>query len=90
MNYIIEIFGIIASIFTIIAFFPQTVRVIQTKSTKDLSWWWIVLTTIGVFLWIFYGLLIISIGLILGNSIVFSWLIIIIRYKFVDKDPPSK
>ena len=90
MDYIIEIFGIIASIFTTFAFFPQTVRVIQTKSTQDLSWWWIVLTTIGVFLWIVYGIFIISIGLILGNSIVFSCLIIIIRYKFFEKDPSPK
>ncbi len=83
MDFLIELMGIIAAIFTTLAFLPQTIRVIKTKSTQDLSWYWIVIFAFGVFLWLIYGILIMSIGVILGNFITFICLIIIIRYKFV-------
>ena len=90
MDQIIELIGIIAAIFTTVAFFPQTIRVMQTKSTQDLSWWWIVVMAIGAFIWLIYGILITSIGLIIANSTIVTCLIIMIRYKFVYENSPPK
>ena len=65
---IIEILGYISATLTTIAFLPQIIKTIQTKSAKDVSMGMFVLFTIGVFLWIIYGILTRTYPVLIANS----------------------
>lgn len=55
MTTSIEILGIFAGFFTVSAGLPQIAKAIQTKSTNDISWLFLVFINIGSTLWIPYG-----------------------------------
>ena len=65
----IEFIGLTAAILTTIAFVPQVIKVIRSKKTNNLSLTTYVIFTIGVGLWLVYGLFKNSISMILGNGI---------------------
>ena len=65
----IEFIGLTAAILTTIAFVPQVIKVIRSKKTNNLSLTTYVIFTIGVSLWLVYGLFKNSISMILGNGI---------------------
>lgn len=48
--------GFVAGILTSIAALPQVVKTIKTGSTRDLSLWQPALLSVGVALWLVYGL----------------------------------
>lgn len=74
----IEILGFVAMIFTTIATLPQIVKMIKTKSVKDISLMMCVLFCVGFSIWILYGVLKGSLSLIIGNCIsIICYLIII-------------
>ena len=50
--------GFIAAILTTFAFVPQVLRVWRTRSTSDISLGMYALFTLGVALWLVYGILI--------------------------------
>ncbi len=52
-----ELIGIAAGAFTTLSFVPQVIQVVKTKSTKDISLPMFLMFTIGIFLWLVYGLL---------------------------------
>jgi len=62
------IIGLIAAAFTTFAFLPQAIKSYKTKETKDLSLQAFAIALTGVLLWLFYGLLINDLPLILANS----------------------
>ena len=80
-----NLIGIFAGVLTTISFLPQVVRVIRTKSTRDISFGMYLIFSTGVFLWFVYGVLIGSLPVILANGITFLLatviLILKIRYK---------
>lgn len=53
---IVEATGLIAAFCTTAAFFPQFWKAFKTRSTKDLSFPMFMLMTLGVFLWLVYGI----------------------------------
>jgi len=65
----IEIIGYIAASLTTISFIPQALKVIRTNDVKALSLKMYIILNIGLLLWLIYGLLTISMPLILANSI---------------------
>ena len=66
--YYAELLGLIAGLFTTMAYAPQAIKAFKTKSTKDLSILWLSIAGIGTTLWIFYGLLINSGPIMLWNT----------------------
>ena len=84
MDYV-TIIGFAAGILTTIALMPQVARALKTKLTRDVSLLWAVTLTIGVFLWLVYGILINSLPIIAANSVTlvlaFAILILKIKYK---------
>ncbi len=52
----VEPTGFLAAFCTTIAFVPQLVRVIRLKSARDISLPTFLLFSIGVFLWLIYGI----------------------------------
>ena len=82
---IYTIVGLAAATCTTLAFLPQAIKVIRTKQTKDLSLVMYSVFTLGVFLWLMYGILVEDAPLIIANIITFilaaTILIMKIRYK---------
>ena len=69
MDDLNSIVGFIAAILTTFAFVPQVVKVWRTRSTSDISLGMYALFTLGVSLWLVYGILIYAWPVILANSV---------------------
>lgn len=65
----LEILGFVAAILTTLCWLPQTVKTIRTKETRSLSLLAQSALTVGVVLWLAYGLLIGNAPIILSNAI---------------------
>jgi MtN3 and saliva related transmembrane protein len=61
--------GLVAGTLTGIAAIPQVVKTLRTRHTRDISVWQPLLLSIGIALWIVYGMLIHNLPLILTNII---------------------
>ncbi|NLL15423.1 MAG: SemiSWEET transporter [Fibrobacter sp.] len=77
----VTIIGLIAGSFTTISFFPQVIRVFKTRSTRDISLWMFLLFTIGVLLWLIYGIYLKQWPVILSNLLTLISAIIILGFK---------
>ncbi len=84
MDYI-TILGLVAATLTTIAFLPQVMKIWLSKSAKDVSLLMVITFSIGVFLWLVYGIYLQSLPIILANLITFILngiiLILKVRYK---------
>ncbi|THJ17678.1 MAG: hypothetical protein CAF42_004790 [Nitrospira sp. CG24B] len=63
------ILGVTAGTLTTVAFIPQLAKALKSKSTGDLSWGMVLTFTIGVLLWLIYGIWIDSLPVILANAV---------------------
>ena len=80
----VEWLGVVAGILTTGAFVPQVLRTHRRRSASDLSTPMLVLFTVGVALWLAYGLLIGSHGIILANAatMMLSAYILLMKLRF--------
>jgi MtN3 and saliva related transmembrane protein len=80
----IEGLGFVAAFCTTAAFVPQLVRVVRLRSARDISLPTFLLFSVGVFLWLLYGLYTGSKPVIVSNAVTFvlsvSILILKLRY----------
>ena len=81
----VEYIGFIAGFCTTIAFLPQIVKIVKTKSTKDVSLLMYVIYCIGVIMWILYGYLVNSHSIITVNIITFILGVTVIWMKIIYK-----
>lgn len=65
----IDLIGTLAGTLTTIAFVPQVLQTWRTRSTRDISIWMFLLFSLGVFLWLVYGLLLGAFPIILANGV---------------------
>jgi len=81
---IMFIIGMFAAILTTSAFLPQVIKAHRSKHTKDLSLEMFVVFSIGLILWIVYGVILWSLPIILANSItlLLCAYLIILKIKF--------
>ena len=63
--------GFLAAIFTTIAFIPQAVKIYKSKSVKDIS----------LPMWLIYGILIMSLPVILANIVTLLLSLFILFFK---------
>lgn len=63
-----QVIGFFAGFFTTAAFVPQVIHAWRTRSTRDLSLLTIVAFTVGISLWVAYGVLIHSLPLVMWNA----------------------
>lgn len=52
-----DLLGYVAGTLTTLAFVPQLVKTWRSRSVHDLSWGWLTAFSLGVFLWLVYGIL---------------------------------
>lgn len=69
MNLDATFLGLLAGTLTSIAAVPQVVKTLRTRHARDISVWQPLLLTIGVALWIVYGMLIHNLPLIVANIV---------------------
>ncbi len=83
----LDLLGYCAATLTTIAFVPQVLKTIKTKSSKDVSIGMFISFTIGVFLWIIYGLVTDTKPIWISNFIILGLAItqIILKLKY-DKE----
>jgi MtN3 and saliva related transmembrane protein len=76
--------GFIAASLTTIAFVPQVRKVWRTRSAKDVSLGMYSLFTLGVAMWLVYGILIQAWPVIVANAItlVLAGAVLVMRIKF--------
>ena len=67
MDY--EWFGFVAAVLTTSSFIPQAVMTIRTRDTRSISRGMYIIFTIGVALWLAYGIALQSLPMILANAV---------------------
>jgi MtN3 and saliva related transmembrane protein len=75
--------GLVAGALTTGSSIPQAVRIVRTKSAKDVSAAFFVLMSVGVTLWVVYGLVRSDIALVLWNAVSLAFCLSILGLKRV-------
>lgn len=80
---LITIIGTLAACCTTISFFPQVIKTIKTRETKDISLLMYVLFIIGIILWLVYGVLLHEWPIIIANSItvLLTMIVLVLKIK---------
>ncbi|MCL4149700.1 UNVERIFIED_CONTAM: hypothetical protein GTU68_020196 [Idotea baltica] len=76
-----EIIGYIAAFLTTVSFIPQAIKTIKTKDTKSISLLMYSSFSLGVFLWLVYGIYLNNLAIILANIVTLIFCIIILYNK---------
>jgi len=69
MTYLTSVIGFLAAILTTVAFVPQFLKIWRARSAKDVSLGMYTVFTLGVALWLAYGILIHSWPIISANCV---------------------
>jgi len=77
----LTLLGMAAGFCTTASFIPQVIKTIKSRHTRDISLLMYIVLTLGLFLWLIYGLFRKDIPLILANSISFSFSFVILFLK---------
>ncbi len=80
----ITLLGLLGGTLTTASFFPQVVKTIKTRSTKDVSFAMFLLLSAGITIWIIYGIKIGSVPVVVANSVslVFSLVILVLKLVY--------
>ena len=86
----IDWLGYIAALLTSLSFLPQAVKVIKTRDTRSLSLTMYSMFTIGVALWLIYGVMRDDLPIILANFFTLTLASIILLIKFLNRNSDKK
>jgi len=80
----VEALGFIAAFCTTAAFLPQLLRIVRLRSARDISLPTFLMFSVGVFLWLLYGLDIGSKPVIASNcvTLVLSVTILVLKLRY--------
>jgi len=83
MNWI-TVIGFTAAFCTSSSFLPQVIKAMRTKQTKDLSLAMASILTVGIFLWLVYGIIKWDIPIIAANSVtlVFTCMMLVLKLRY--------
>ncbi|MDD5421940.1 MAG: SemiSWEET transporter [Candidatus Omnitrophota bacterium] len=73
--------GIIAGTLTTISFIPQIIKIYKTKNAKDLSILMFLIFSLGVLLWLIYGITIGERPIIIANCVTLFFILLILAMK---------
>jgi len=81
---IVTILGLTAAALTTWSFLPQVIKSIKTKKTEDISLAMYSLLSVGILLWLIYGLLIKDFPIIIANlvSFILNLIIVFLKLKY--------
>ena len=75
--------GMVAGALTSTAVIPQVVRTWRTRQARDLSIWQPLLLTVGMVLWLAYGIMMRDLPLIVANLFSIACYLVLITMKLV-------
>jgi MtN3 and saliva related transmembrane protein len=73
--------GLIAGVLTTVAFIPQVIKIWKTKHATDISLGMFAIFSCGVLLWLFYGIEIDALPVIVANAITLGLSLTILFFK---------
>lgn len=73
--------GLVAGTLTTVAFFPQVIKTWRSRSAKDISSGMFSLFSVGVFLWMLYGIHIGAMPVIVSNAVTLVLAVTILLFK---------
>lgn len=73
--------GLLAGALTTVAFIPQVVKIWKTKHARDISLGMFAIFSSGVLLWLFYGIRIGSLPVIVANAVTLGLSLTILVFK---------
>lgn len=79
-----KLVGLAAASLTTVSFIPQAIKTIKTRDTSGISLSMYIMFTIGVFLWLIYGLFLKDTAITAANLITFIFASIILCYKIMN------
>ncbi len=74
--------GLVAGFITTVAFIPQVLRILRTRSAYDISWGMFTILAIGSALWLWYGIRLQSLPLMATNVVTLSLQLTIFALKW--------
>ena len=74
--------GFAAGALTTVAFLPQVWRIVKTRSAHDISWLMFGLFSVGVCLWLWYGIRAGALPLIVANGVTLTLAVTILVLKW--------
>ncbi len=77
----VTLIGLLAAALTTISYFPQVVKTVRTRHTKDISLLMYVILAGGLFLWFAYGVLLEDLPIMIANAITFVLALTILVLK---------
>ena len=80
-NRMTTIIGLCAAFLTTAAFVPQAIKTFRTGKADDFAWGWLVLLSVGLFLWLVYGLLKSDAAIISANTVTLALVVSIAIVK---------
>jgi len=78
-----KILGMFAAALTMFSFVPQIIKVMRTKSARDVSVTTLVQLAVGVSLWIIYGIYLKDHIIIVANAVTLLSMLILLYLYFV-------
>jgi MtN3 and saliva related transmembrane protein len=87
---LVESTGLLAGFLTTLAYVPQVLKVWRTRTARDISLIMFLLMNIGIALWLIYGLLIGSPGLIAANLVTLGLTAAVLAAKLKFDRPLSR
>ena len=76
--------GIVAGICTTGSILPQVFKAFKSRHTKDISLMMYIFLTLGILLWLIYGIMINEMPIILANgtSLVFTATVLVMKLRY--------
>lgn len=76
--------GLLAGTLTTVSFIPQVIKIWRSKKADDISISMFLIFTVGVGLWMIYGIQIASVPVMLANAVtmILALIILILKYSY--------
>jgi len=79
-----DLLGMVAGTLTTIAFVPQVLRIVQTRSAEDISWGMFAVFATGTALWFVWGIAQGAMPVIIANfvTLLLSIVIMVLKWRY--------
>ncbi len=77
----IILIGLVAGALTTSSTIPQAIKILRTRSAKDVSEWFFMLMSAGMLLWLVYGLARADAAIVLWNAVSLGLCVMILALK---------
>jgi MtN3 and saliva related transmembrane protein len=78
---VIDLIGNVGAVLTTVCWLPQAVKIIRDRDTRALSLWTNLGFTIGILLWLLYGMALPDWPLIWSSAVTLAFMLVIVGLK---------